>query len=165
MPYTDPIDPPEGGILKAADLLGQFCLIRVVGEHFYPATPAKPAVLDDDGNVIEKAVEAKKEQTVPECDVWLFDRAGFVDGTTATKPSATNVRIGWWKAVEQLNAHQAANPGGLMGCKPMQEPDSNARYLAKIGPNATEIAAKLSDEIDAAEAKREEYDDLGEEPF
>jgi len=158
MPYTDPIDPPEGGnMLKAADLLGQFCLLQVTGSHVYPA---QPELRDEAGNVVERA---KKEQRAVECSVWVFDRAGFVDGTAADAPTAVELRIGWWKAVAQLDVHEAANPGGLLGCKPMQEADSNARYLAKIGPQATEVAKKLSDEIDASAAAPAQPAE--EEPF
>jgi hypothetical protein len=160
MPYTDPIDPPEGGnMLKAADLLGQFCLLKVTGEHLYPASPE---LRDEAGNVVEKE---KKAQRAVEVTVWTFDRAGFTDGTFAETPTATELRIGWWKAVAQLDEHEKANPGGLLGCKPMQETEGNARYLAKIGPNATEIAAKLADEIDAQAGSAPSDEEDGEEPF
>lgn len=147
MPYYDPTEPPEGGtMLRAADTVGQFCLLRITGEGTYPA---KPAEVDPATGAETK--KASKAQDYIECDVWVFDRAGFADGTTAEQPTGEAVRYAWWKVVDQLKNHRANAPeGAILGCKPMKETDSNAYYLAKLGPNATELATKLADAIDAA---------------
>jgi hypothetical protein len=73
MTFHDPTDPPEAeGRLKAGDLKNKVCLFRPTGYDYWPA---KDAVHDEDGTVIQKA---QGSQPYIECDVWVLDRAGIV---------------------------------------------------------------------------------------
>jgi hypothetical protein len=121
MPLLDPPEPPEGGSsMRAKDLVNKVCLFRPTGFGEWPAT-------DD-----------KKAQPYVECDVWVLDRAGILE-------EGTGVRVGWWKAVEQLRGAI----GQVVGAKPEQEQGSNAIHLLRLEGEARAVAAKVTAEIEA----------------
>lgn len=135
--FSDPPPAPEGGSnMRAADLVGLFCLFRPTGEGMWPAKEAKPATEDSPA---QKAQEASR---YIECDVWTFDRAGETG-------RGSGVRIGWWKAVAQLDA---VTPGDFLGACPKTQPGSKAVELLTLEGDARKAAAKLVGEIRAAEA-------------
>lgn len=128
-PIYDPPEPPEGGgIMRAKDLVNRSCLFRptALGEW-----PAKRATEHE---------PAQKAQTYIECDVWVLDRQGVAEEGTA-------VRVGWWKAVNQLRERM----GQLVAAKPRHEDGSNAIYLAPLAAEAREVAAKVAAELEAVE--------------
>ena len=142
MPYSDPPEPPEGGSsMRATELVNKICLFRPdsLGEW-----PAKEAELDDEGNVKKKA---RGPQTYVECSVWVLDRAGIVE-------EGENVRVSWWKAVEQLKDQL----GYYVGGKPTQEPGSNAIYLVALEGDARAVAERIVKELEGG-------DPDGTEPF
>lgn len=122
--FLDPPDPPEGqASLKAKDLKNKVCLFRptALGEW-----PAKEATEDQ---------KAQGPQPYVECDVWVLDRAGVIE-------EGTGVRVGWWRAVEQLKNQM----GQVVGAKPMEQDDRSVVLVALTG-EAREVAAKVSAEL------------------
>lgn len=151
----DPPEPPEGGSnMRAADLVNKVCVFRPtdMGEW-----PAKPAVHDEAGNVVD---QAKKAQPYVECDVWVLDRAGIVE-------EGTGVRVSWWKAVEQLKD----GIGEFTAAKPKQEDGGKAIFLQALSGEARDVAAKVVESLLPAQPvpASEEWSELdgrdGDEPF
>lgn len=134
--FSDPPPAPEGANMRAADLVGLFCLFRKTGEGMWPAKPAQEATADS------PAKPAQEASPYVECDVWTFDRAGETG-------KGSGVRIGWWKAVKQL---EDLDPGQFRGARPMTLPGSKAVELVTLEGDARKAAAKLVGEIRAAEA-------------
>lgn len=151
--FTDPVPAPEGGGgLRAAELVGQFCLFRVTGEGMWDAKPAQEATADT------PAKPAQEAKPYIECDVWTFDRAGQTG-------SGTGVRVSWWKAVEQL---KAAGIGAFVAARPMTAPGSKAVELVTLEGDARKAATALVADIktkEAADALGGEEVPEGEEAF
>jgi len=148
MPIVDPPEPPEGGgSMRAKDLVNKVCIFRPASIGEWPAKPATES---------EKAMKA---QPYVECDVWVLDRQGITE-------EGSGVRVGWWKAVEQLRDSM----GRLVAAKPRTEEGSNAIYLAALSGEARDVAEKVAAEIEnelaAAPAPEPApaYEE-GEEPF
>lgn len=132
MSFVDPGDPPEGGgLMKAKDLINKVCLFRPTGLGEWPPK------------------EDKKAQPYVECDVWVLDRAGIVE-------EGQGVRVGWWKAVDQLRDQM----GSFVGAKPEQEEGSNAIYLRRLEGAARDVAAEVAQQIGDKPAE-----DYSEETF
>jgi hypothetical protein len=138
----DPPEPPEGGgSMRAKDLVNKVCVFRPVSVGEWPAKPATEH---------EKAMKA---QPYVECDVWVLDRAGVIE-------EGSGVRVGWWKAVEQLKG----SLGQYVGAKPRTEEGSNAIYLAALSGEARAVAEQAVATLAGSSAPVAQYDQ-DEEPF
>ncbi len=130
MALLDPPEPPEGGgLMKATDLVNRSCIFRPTGMGEWPA---KPATEDQ---------KAQGPQPYVNCDVWVLDRAGVIE-------SSSDVRVSWWKAVEQLRVSM----GQFTGAKPKKEEGTNAIWLSPLSVEAREVAARVVGEIEASES-------------
>lgn len=135
----DPTEPPEATErMRAADLKNRPVLL-------YPQRYATEEGRDG------------KPWTFVECDVWTLDRQGIVD-------SGTEVRVSWWRAIEQLrNAI-----GSYVGCKPTEQEDRSI-ILTPLKGDAREVAAKVAAELGprAAPTPAPEFTDdpFADEPF
>jgi hypothetical protein len=153
MTFTDPVEPPEGGLsMKATDLQNKVCLFRPMARGEWPA---KEAHTTEDGTTMK----AQGPRPYVECDVWVLDRAGIIE-------EGTGVRVSWWKAVAQL---EAVEFGDFVLAMPRKEDDSNAIVLIKTSKEEwREIGARVVKEIKAVDetvaTAPVEYAE-GEEPF
>jgi hypothetical protein len=130
----DPPEAPEGGgLMKGTDLVNKVCLFRPTGMGEWPARAAVAATAES------AAQKARGPQPYVNCDVWVLDRAGIVE-------EGTDVRVGWWKAVEQLKDSM----GQFVGAKPTKEEGSNAIFLLALSGDARKAAVKAIAEIEAA---------------
>lgn len=121
MPLSDPPPAPEGGgSLRAKDLVNKVCLFR-------------PESL---GQWDLKEGETKPRDYVS-CSVWVLDRAGILE-------ESENVRVGWWKAVDQLREKL----GEYVGAKPVQEEGSNAIALMPLDGEARTVAERVTAELE-----------------
>lgn len=124
---SDFVDPPEApeaqASMKAKDLKGQVCLFKPTAIGEWPAQEAS------------EGQKAKPAQPYVECDVWVLDRAGIVD-------EGTGVRVGWWRAVEQLKD----SIGRVVGGKPTEQDDRSV-ILVPLSGEARDVAAKVSAEL------------------
>lgn len=138
MTFIDPPSPPEPGeaSLRAKDLKNKVCLIRPQEIGEWPAT------------------EDKKAQPFVACDVWVLDRAGIVE-------EGTNVRVGWWRAVEQLRPHL----GQIMLGMPVEQDDRSVILVGTSKPEWRELADRLIAEIEGPLVPTADEPDDGTEPF
>lgn len=131
--------------MRAKDLVNKVCVFRPLSLGEWPAKAATET---------EKAMKA---QPYVECDVWVLDRQGITE-------EGTGVRVGWWKAVEQL---KACGLGSFVPAKPRTEEGSNAIYLAPLTPEARQVATQVIAALEAPPNSDEPQPDYDpdEEPF
>lgn len=118
--FVDPPEPPDPDAgMKAKNLKNRVCLFRptAMGEW-----PAKEAEGDE---------KAKAAQPYVECDVWVLESEGVVE-------EGTGVRVGWWRAVEQLKD----SLGKFVGGKPVEQDDRSV-VLVPLSGSAREVAGKV----------------------
>jgi len=108
--FGDPPVPPEPGEgqFKAAELVGHLTVFKSAGEGEWPARDEEK---DEAGKVTQRA-SGPRPYVI--CDVWQLDRAGIVR-------SAGDVRVSWWRVVEQL---RGASQPYVVG-KPVKQEDNS----------------------------------------
>ncbi len=124
MSLNDPGPAPEptgegGPRMKAKDLKNKPCIFRPTGTGEWPATADKAA------------------SAFVSCDVWVLDRQGVVE-------QGTGVRVGWWRAQEQLKSQM----GQFVGAKPVEQED-NSIILTPLSEAARAVAAQVVEEIES----------------
>lgn len=122
--FLDPPEPPEAGAsMKAKDLKNKVCLFLPTAMGEWPAKEAT----ENEG--------AKQPQPYIECEVWVLDRQGVTE-------SGSGVRVGWWRAVEQLRS----SIGSYVAGKPVEQEDRSVILLSLTG-DARDVATRVLKEL------------------
>ncbi len=115
MTFVDPTEPPEAAErMKAMNLKNKVCLFRPTSLGEFDPKEGKT-----------------KGDTYVECDVWVLDRAGIVE-------EGTGVRVGWWRAVEQLKPQM----GDYVLAMPVEQEDRSVVLIKTSKEEWRKLAAE-----------------------
>ncbi len=137
MTLAKPAPPPEateGSSMRAKDLKNKPCIFHPTKEGEWPARE------DMNGGAYVA------------CDVWVLDRQGVVE-------HGTNVKVSWWRCLDDLRAHM----GGYLGGKPEQQ-DDNSVILAPLSDAAQKVGEQVVADLESDDPETRPFtdDDAGE---